>query len=191
MRQVERIILAITGATGMLYVPSFLDILQEEGICVHAVISDAGRKVLKLETGMEPSTLTGIERWFGIDEFTAPIASGSSSYDAMVILPCTAGTLGAIAGGYSGNLIHRAADVTLKERRPLILAVRETPLNRTHLKNMLSVHDAGATIFPPMPSFYHHPESIEAMARQYAGRICDQLGIFVPGMKRWGESSSR
>jgi 4-hydroxy-3-polyprenylbenzoate decarboxylase len=189
MKQVERIILAITGATGMLYVSPFLAILQQEKIRVHGVISTAGRKVLKLETGMEPSSLSGIERWFDIDEFTAPIASGSSSYDAMVILPCTVGTLGAIAGGFSGNLIHRAADVTLKERRPLILVVRETPLNRTHLKNMLAVHDAGATLFPPMPSFYHNPESIEAMARQFAGRICDQLGISAPGMKRWGESS--
>lgn len=189
MKQVERIILAITGATGMLYVSPFLEILQQEKIRVHGVISAAGRKVLKLETGMEPSSLFGIERWFDIDEFTAPIASGSSSYDAMVILPCTVGTLGAIAGGFSGNLIHRAADVTLKERRPLILVVRETPLNRTHLKNMLAVHDAGATLFPPMPSFYHNPESIEAMARQFAGRICDQLGISAPGMKRWGESS--
>ena len=190
MKQVERIILAITGATGMLYISPFLDILQQNSIRVHAIISSAGCKVLKLESGLEPSGLAGIDRWFGIDEFTAPVASGSSCYDAMVILPCTVGTLGAIANGFSGNLIHRAADVTLKERRPLILAVRETPLNRTHLKNMLSIHDAGATIFPPMPSFYHKPESIEAMARQYAGRLCDQLGISATGLKRWGESSS-
>jgi 4-hydroxy-3-polyprenylbenzoate decarboxylase len=189
MKQAERIILAITGATGMLYVSPFLEILQKGKIRVHGVISAAGRTVLKLETGMEPASLPGIERWFDIDEFTAPIASGSSSYDAMVILPCTVGTLGAIAGGFSGNLIHRAADVTLKERRPLILVVRETPLNRTHLKNMLAVHDAGATIFPPMPSFYHKPKSIEEVARQFAGRICDQLGISAPGTKRWGETA--
>ena len=107
----------------------------------------------------------------------------------MVLLPCTVGTLGAIANGYSGNLIHRAADVTLKERRPLILAVRETPLNRTHLNNMLTMHDAGATIFPPMPSFYHKPENIEQMAKQFSGRLCDQLGISAPGLKRWGDSS--
>jgi len=175
----------------MLYVPPFLEILQHGNVKVHAVISDAGRKVLKLESGMEPSDLSGIERWFDIDEFTAPIASGSSRYDAMVILPCTVGTLGAIASGFSGNLIHRAADVTLKERRPLILAVRETPLNRTHLKNMLAMHDAGATILPPMPSFYHKPKSIEEMANQYAGRVCDQLGISSPDMRRWGDSPLR
>jgi len=189
MKQVERIILAITGATGMLYIPPFLDILKQSDIKVHAIISNAGCKVLKLESGIEYTDLVGIDRWFGIDEFTAPVASGSSRYDGMVILPCTVGTLGAIANGFSGNLIHRTADVTLKERRPLILAVRETPLNRTHLKNMLAMHDAGATIFPPMPSFYHKPENIAAMAKQYAGRLCDQLGISVPGIKRWGESS--
>jgi flavin prenyltransferase len=135
---------------------------------------------------MAPEALPSVERWFAIDDFTAPMASGSSLYDAMIVLPCTVGTLGAIAGGYSGNLIHRAADVTLKERRPLILAVRETPLNRTHLTNMLRVHEAGAIIFPPMPSFYHKPDSLEAMARHYAGRLCDQLGLQVGDMKRWG-----
>ena len=189
MKKVERITLAITGATGMLYVPPFLHMLQQANIKVHAIISDAGRKVLKLESGIDPADLCGIERWFKIDEFTAPVASGSSRYDAMVILPCTVGSMGSIANGISGNLIHRAADVTLKERRPLILAVRETPLNRTHLSNMLKLHEAGATIFPPMPSFYHKPRSIDEMAGQYAGRLCDQLGIVVPGLKRWGESS--
>ena len=187
MQHLERITLAITGATGMVYVPPFLEILRQANVTVHAIISDAGCKVLKIESGMEPGDLAGIERWFAIDEFTAPVASGSSMYDAMVVLPCTMGTLGAIANGYSGNLIHRAADVTLKERRPLILAVRETPLNRTHLTNMLKLHDAGATIFPPMPSFYHKPESIEEMAIQYAGRLCDQLGIPAPNLKRWGK----
>ena len=189
MRPVKKIILAITGATGMVYISPFLKILKQSNVTVHAIVSDAGRKVLQIESKMDPSKLERVDRWFGIDEFTAPVASGSSQYDAMVILPCTVGTMGAIAGGYSGNLIHRAADVTLKERRPLLLAVRETPLNRTHLYNMLKLNDAGATIFPPMPSFYHHPDSIEAMATQFAGRICDHLGIKAPDQKRWGESS--
>lgn len=189
MKRVDKITLAITGATGMVYVSPFLDILQHENIEVHAIISDAGRKVLKIETGMDPSDLTGVQRWFGIEEFTAPPASGSSLYDAMVILPCTMGTMGAIANGFSGNLVHRVADVTLKERRQLILAIRETPLNRTHLQNMLKLHDAGATLFPPMPSFYNKPESIEEMAFQFAGRLCDQLGVSAKGIKRWGEQS--
>lgn len=187
-KEVERIILAITGATGIVYLFPFLEHLQNAGVTVHAIISNAGRQVLKLEAGLDPSGLPGIDRWFGIDEFTAAPASGSSRYDAMVILPCTMGTLGAIANGHSGNLIHRAADVTLKERRPLVLAARETPLNRNHLHNMLQLHDAGAVIFPLMPSFYHKPGSIEEMAGQFAGRICDQLGVEVPGLKRWGNS---
>lgn len=138
----------------MLYVTALLDLLADQDVEVDAIISDSGKKVLRLEQDMAPDDLPGVSRWFASGDFTAPPASGSARYDAMIILPCTVGTLGAIAAGFSGNLIHRAADVTLKERRPLILAVRETPLNRTHLNNMLTLHDAGATICPPMPSFY-------------------------------------
>ncbi len=186
MKKVEHVILAITGATGMVYVSPFLTMLKQNNVRVHAVISEAGRKVLKLELGKDISDLPTVERWFDIDDFTAPVASGSSLYDAMIVLPCTVGTLGAIAAGYSGNLIHRAADVTLKERRPLIMAVRETPLNRTHLQNMLALTDAGAVIFPPMPSFYHKPETLDDMANHFAGRLCDHLGVQVSDMKRWG-----
>lgn len=186
MKPAERIILAITGATGMLYLEPLLTLLGEQKATVHAVISAAGRQVLRLELGKEPEELPSIERWFACDDFTAPMASGSSLYDAMIILPCTMGTLGAIAAGYSGNLIHRAADVSLKERRPLLLAVRETPFNRTHLTNMLRVHEAGAIIIPPMPSFYQKPKNLEEMARNFAGRLCDQIGIRETGMKRWG-----
>ncbi|HBI14208.1 MAG TPA: aromatic acid decarboxylase [Desulfobulbaceae bacterium] len=182
----EQIILAITGATGMLYLEPLLHLLGEQKAKVHAIISDAGRHVLKLESGKQPEELPHIERWFACDDFTAPMASGSSLYDAMIILPCTTGTLGAIVSGYSGNLIHRAADVSLKERRPLLLAVRETPFNRTHLTNMLRAHDAGAIIFPPMPSFYQKPRNLEEMARHFAGRLCDQIGIRATGMNRWG-----
>lgn len=186
MKKAEQIILAITGATGMLYVPAFLKILENNRIRVHGIISEAGRKVLELELGIKSSELPGVERWFAIDDFTAPTASGSSLYDAMVILPCTVGTMGAIANGYSGNLIHRTADVTLKERRPLIMAVRETPLNRTHLKNMLDLTETGAVIYPPMPSYYHKPETLEDLANHFAGRLCDHLGIKDSGIKRWG-----
>uniref|UniRef100_UPI004056258F UbiX family flavin prenyltransferase n=1 Tax=Candidatus Electronema sp. TaxID=2698783 RepID=UPI004056258F len=182
----RRILLAVTGATGMLYITALLDLLAgREDIELHAVISDSGKKVLRLEQGLAPEELPGINRWFAADDFTAPPASGSARYEAMLILPCTVGTLGAIAGGYCGNLIHRAADVCLKERRPLLLAVRETPLNRTHLRNMLTLHEAGAVICPPMPSFYLHPPDLQAMARQFAGRLCDLLGISIAGLARW------
>jgi 4-hydroxy-3-polyprenylbenzoate decarboxylase len=183
--QQHRIILAITGATGMLYVRALLDLLTDQNVVVDAIISDSGRKVLGLEQDMVPEDLPNINRWFAADDFTAPPASGSARYDSMIILPCTVGTLGALASGFSGNLIHRAADVCLKEQRPLLLAVRETPLNRTHLNNMLTLHDAGATICPPMPSFYLHPQSLQEMARQFASRICDQVGLHLAGMPRW------
>lgn len=185
----QRLILAITGATGMLYVTALLDLLADQDVSVDAIISDSGSKVLRLELDMAPEDLPGISRRFAVSDFTAPPASGSVRYDAMIILPCTVGTLGALASGFSGNLIHRAADVTLKERRPLILAVRETPLNRTHLRNMLTLHDAGASICPPMPSFYMHPPDLRAMARQFAGRICDQIGLHLESIPRWQGSS--
>ena len=181
----RRIILAITGASGMLYVSAFLELLARQNVEVDAIISNCGKKVLKLEKDLQYQDLPGVRRWFAVDDFTAPVASGSSCYDAMVILPCTTGTLGAIAAGYSANLIHRAADVSLKERRPLVLTVRETPLNRTHLTNMLALLDAGAVICPPMPSFYLRPADMETMAVQFAGRICDQIGVRVPGLSRW------
>ena len=181
----RRLLLGITGATGMLYLVALLDMLAQQEVEVDAVISDCGQKVLSLEQDMVPRDLPAVNRWFAVDDFTAPPASGSARYDAMVILPCTTGTMGAVAGGYCGNLIHRAADVMLKERRTLVLAVRETPLNRTHLTNMLALHDAGAVICPPMPSFYLRPENLDAMARQFAGRICDQLGIRIADLPRW------
>lgn len=185
MGENTKILLAVTGATGMLYVPELLRLLEEQSVEVHGIVSGSGQKVLRLELGLEKyQDLAGVKRWFEVDDFTAPAASGSSRYAAMVILPCTTGTLGAIAGGYSGNLIHRAADVTLKERRPLVLAVRETPFNRTHLRNMLSVQEAGGIICPPIPSFYLQPKTLQDMARQFAARICDQIAVDVD-VPRW------
>ncbi len=182
----KKIILAVTGASGSIYAVEFIRLLAAVDVKVDAIISEAGEKVLELELGSKPHELNGVN-WHGIKDFTAPMASGSSRYDAMVVMPCSMGSLAAIANGMSVNLIHRAADVMLKERRPLALVVRETPLNRTHLGNMLKAHDSGALICPAMPSFYHYPGSITEMARQFAGRIADQLGLEVPGLKRWGE----
>ena len=125
---IQRLILGVTGATGMLYVPALLDLLAAQDIEVHGIASEAGRKVLGLELGLTPPQLPQVSRWFEPDDFTAPPASGSAPYDAMVVLPCTVSSLAAIAGGICGNLLHRCADVTLKERRPLVLAVRETHL---------------------------------------------------------------
>lgn len=181
----DPLLLAITGATGMVYAREFSALCAGAGVEVHGIVSDCGRQVLALELGLgQAETLPGVQRWFDCHDFTAPPASGSCRYQAMVILPCTTGSLGAIAAGISSNLIHRAADVTLKERRPLVLAVRETPLNRTHLRNMLAAQEAGAIICPPMPSFYLRPASLDEMARQFAARVCDQVGIEVD-QPRW------
>lgn len=181
------LILGITGASGMLYVPPLLDLLATAGVEVHAIISPAGRQVLRLELGMQPEQLPHVRRWFAAADFHAAPASGSARYGAMVVLPCTMGSLAAIAAGYCGNLIHRAADVTLKERRPLLLAVRETPLGHTHLRNMLSVHEAGAILCPPIPAFYNKPQDLASMARNFALRLCDLLRVPVAddGKSRW------
>lgn len=182
-----KVIVAVTGASGMLYLRAFLDQCENlENVTVHAICSDSGKQVLMMEDGIEANDLIGISRWFNIDDFAAPPASGSSRYDAMVILPCSMGTLAAIAGGLSINLIHRSADVLLKERKKLVLCVRETPFNRTHLENMLKAHDSGAIICPPMPSFYLKPSDLSEAATFFAWRVMDQLGIDVPGRKRWG-----
>ena len=182
----KNIILAITGASGSLYAVAFLKLLQQVDVVVHGIISDAGRLVLQHELGLSTDDLDQyVAAWHAVDNMAAPVASGSARFDAMVVLPCTMGSLGAIANGVARNLIHRAADVMLKERKPVLLAVRETPLNRIHLENMLKVHDAGATVCPPMPSFYHHPESLEDAAAFVAGRLAELVNIEVNDLKRW------
>lgn len=185
----NKIVLGITGASGMLFVTSFLAALADQAVDVHGICSEAGRKVLKMEQGLDPEQLPLVSRWFDHDDMSAPPASGSSDYASMVVLPCTMGSLAAIAGGLSINLIHRAADVMLKERRRLVLAIRETPLNRTHLQNMLAVHDAGAILCPTMPSYYLRPTTLEQAAETYAWRLADQLGLHIPGRKRWNDAN--
>lgn len=179
----KKIIVAITGASGMIYARELFRHLETLEVEVHTIISEAGEQVLQLELGLEKTVFTGVTFW-GIKQFTAPMASGSAGFDGMVVVPCTMGTLGGIASGLSQNLIHRAADVMLKERKPLVLSVRETPLNRTHLTNMLSAHDSGAIICPAMPSMYQKPKSISEMANNYAARLLELLGLDVQ-YSRW------
>lgn len=182
----KKIILAITGASGSLYALEFLKLMATTDAEVHGIISEAGEQVMRLEMGIGKTGLSPyVAQWHEIGNFAASISSGSSRFDGMAVLPCTMGTLAAIANGLTRNLIHRAADVTLKERRPLVLAVRETPLNRVHLANMLKADEAGAIICPPMPAFYHQPENLEAMARAFAGRVAALLGFDLPDLPRW------
>ncbi len=188
MSNIERkpkLLLGITGASGMIFLKSFVDILEGLGIVVHGICSQSGREVLKVEMGLNPEDISIVSKWFDPGDFSAPPSSGSSDYSFMAVLPCTMGTLASIAAGLSANLIHRAADVMLKERKKLVLAVRETPFNRNHLKNMLDAHDAGAIICPPMPSYYLLPKNLEQATETYSWRLADQLGITVPKRKRW------
>jgi len=183
--QTHKILLGVTGASGMLFLRAFLESFAKMDVIIHGICSSSGVKVLRMEQSLTPQDLPGVSKWFDIDDMAASPASGSSDYTSMVILPCTMGTLASIAGGMSINLIHRAADVVLKERKRLVLAVRETPLNRTHLLNMLAVHDAGAILCPTMPSYYLNPKSLEEAAQTYAWRLADQIGIDIPNRKRW------
>lgn len=182
----QKVLIGITGATGMLFLRTFLDVIESVDAVAHGICSDSGKKVLQMEENLKPEDLPTISKWFDVGDMAAPPASGSSGYDSMVILPCTMGSLGAIASGLTINLIHRAADVILKERKRLVLAVRETPFNRTHLSNMLSVHDAGAIICPPMPSYYFRPKTLEEAAISFGWRLADQLGLEIADRKRWG-----
>ncbi|MGC9967297.1 MAG: flavin prenyltransferase UbiX [Syntrophobacteraceae bacterium] len=174
----QNLTVAITGASGAAYARRLLQAIPRHRYDVWLVSSEAGRLVYEFETGLALSDdLPPDVRVYGESDFTAPIASGSFPCAGMVIVPCTMGTLGAIAAGLSQNLIHRAADVCLKERRPLILVPRETPLNRVHLANMLKAAEAGAIILPAMPGFYHKPRGIEDIVDFMVARILDQLGI--------------
>ncbi|MEW6218568.1 MAG: UbiX family flavin prenyltransferase [Thermodesulfobacteriota bacterium] len=181
----QRALVAITGASGSLYALHVLAQLARLGVEVHGIVSEAGRQVLALETDREPASLAEVAVWHRVTDLAAAPASGSSRYAAMIVVPCSMGTLAAIAGGLSRNLIHRAADVTLKERRPLVLAVRESPVGRIHLANMLAAHDAGAIICPAMPAFYHRPASLDEMAGYFAGRLCELAGFPIPDLARW------
>ncbi len=185
----KRIILAVTGASGSLYAASLAKALNAcDEVELHVIVSDAARKVLALETDLSPDFLTSdAEIIHQPDDIAAPPASGSWRHDGMIICPCSMATLSAVATGFGHNLIHRAADVCLKERKPLILVPRETPLSSIHLENMLRVDRAGAVIVPASPGFYHRPKTIEDLVDQLAGKILDQLDIPHDLYQRWGE----
>lgn len=174
----KNLIVAVTGASGAAYARTLLHSIPLDRYDIHFISSGAGRLVYELETGHSPAEdLPPGVRTYSESDFTAPFASGSFPCAGMVVVPCTMGTLGAIAAGLSQNLIHRAADVCLKERRPLILVPRETPLNRIHLANMLKTAEAGAIILPAMPGFYHKPVSVQEVIDFVVARILDQFGI--------------
>jgi 4-hydroxy-3-polyprenylbenzoate decarboxylase len=190
------ITLAVTGASGALFAREMLRALEadERVGCVNFIGSDSGLRVMAEELGVGGRSellrqLLGVEpqktRVQNNQDIGANIASGSYSTDAMIVLPCSMGTLAKIAQGLASKLIERAADVCLKEHVPLVLCVRETPLNRIHLRNMLSAAEAGATIFPLIPSFYNHPDSVDEVARQFVYRVLKHIGLPQKGAYVW------
>ncbi len=184
-----RIILGMSGATGQIYGIRMLEILKDmKSVETHLVLSDWSRKTIELETAYKvPHVESLADYCYDMNNLGATISSGSFPCDGMVILPCSIKTLSAIANSYNDNLLIRAADVTLKEKRPLVLAVRETPLHLGHLRNMTAVAEIGAIIFPPLPAFYNHPNSIDDMVTNTVSRILDMVGIKNNLSKRWGE----
>lgn len=195
------IALAFTGASGMPYGVRLLDCLLRAQTRVFLLYSPVAQIVARQEMDLAlPSRAKEAEsffaerfsaapgqlRAFGREEWFAPVASGSNPADAMVICPCTMGTLAAVAAGLADNLIERAADVMLKERRPLVLVPRETPLSAIHLENMLRLARAGAVLLPANPGFYHHPQSVGDLVDFVVARVLDHLGVSHALMPRWG-----
>jgi len=192
----ENLTVATTGASGSLFLKHFLLAVERDSRVktVNFIASDSALRVLAEELSIEgrsdllrqiigaPSAK--IQPQSNAD-IGANVASGSYPSDAMVVIPCSVGTLGRIANGTASHLIERAADVTLKERRPLVLCVREAPLNKIHIRNMSLAADAGATIFPLIPTFYNHPSSPDAMAHEFANRVLAHIGLPQPDAYRW------
>lgn len=200
----RRVVVAWSGASGIGYGLRLVEVLLAAGVHVELVYSAVtqivARQELDLALPATPEAAAGRlrERWgagealqvYGREAWFAPIASGSNAADAMVVCPCSMGTLAAIAQGLAKNLIERAADVMLKERRPLVLVPRETPLSAIHLENMLRLSRAGACILPANPGFYHRPQRLEDLIDFVVMRICDQIGVATKLLPRWGDADA-
>lgn len=186
----RRIVVGLSGATGAIYGIRLLQVLQPRtDVETHLVISDPARETICLETDWTiPQVEALATTTYAVTDIAAAISSGSFKTDGMVVVPCSMKTLSAIANSYNDNLLVRAADVTLKERRRLILVPRETPLHAGHLRMMLLATEMGAILVPPTPAFYNHPTSLDDIVNHTVGRLLDLLGIETQGLlKRWGE----
>ncbi len=173
-----RLIVGITGCSGVIYGIRFLEACQNLDIETNLILSPAAKKIVNYELEGNPENLREkATKVYDYEELSAPISSGSNSNDGMVIIPCSMKTLGAIAGGISDNLINRSADVALKENRPLILVPRETPYNLIHIENMAKLKRAGTIVLPATPGFYHDPQSIDDMIDFIVGKTLDQLDV--------------
>ena len=181
-----RLIVGITGATGAVYGVRVLERLREAGVESHLVITRWGARTLLHETPYSKEHVESLAtQAYNAADMGAAISSGSFKTDGMIVAPCSAKTLGAIANGYGDNLVHRAADVTLKERRRLVLALREAPLSDIHLENMLKLSRVGAVVMPPVPAFYTLPRTVDDIVDHTVARLLDLFGIEVKGAVRW------
>jgi len=186
----KRIVVGISGASGVTYGVRLLNLLRDTDYETHLIISEAGKLNIEIETKYKPAEVEAMADFvYHHRDMAAALASGSFLTDGMIVIPCTIKTLSGIANSYNENLIVRAADVTLKEKRKLVLVVRETPLHKGHLRLMTIAADMGAHILPPVPSFYHQPRTIEDIIDQTLGKIFDYLGIGHELFKRWGEEA--
>lgn len=190
----QRIIVAITGASGAIYAIRLLEVLKSHKSCeTHLIISAAAKQTIAAETDYSIQKIRELaDHYYDIRDIGAAISSGSYRVQGMVILPCSIKTLSAITHSYTDDLITRAADVCLKERKPLVLCVRETPLHLGHLRLMIQAAEIGAQIAPLMPAFYHKPQTIDEIINQSINRLCDQLGIELEQdlFQRWGTTLS-
>lgn len=192
MNELRRIVMGVSGASGMEYALALArNLAAVPQLAVHGIVSAGARQVAQYECLERAVALeTYFTHLYAPDNLAAPPASGSWAHDGMVVCPCSMASLAAIAHGVGTNLLHRAADVCLKERRPLVLVVRETPLSDIHLRNMLCAHQAGAIIMPACPGFYHQPQTLADLVDQFVGRVMEQLRLPHSLYTRWGSGSA-
>jgi len=188
MKSVDTIIVGVTGASGMVYAKRALEALRDADVQTHLVISKAAEMTLSYELGIKAADLAALaHQKYAIGDVGAPISSGSFQTIGMLIAPCSIKTMSEIATGVTSTLLTRAADVVLKERRRLVLMVRETPFHLGHLRTMTSLTEMGAIIAPPLPAFYAEPQSISDLVDQSVGRTLDLFGVDTPLTRRWGK----
>jgi 4-hydroxy-3-polyprenylbenzoate decarboxylase len=183
---IMKIVVGMTGASGSIYTVRLLEVLREAGCEIHFVASESGWQVIEYECGLTQADIEKrVTRVYDVNQIGSAIASGSFRMDAMVIVPCSMRTLGGIANGMADNLLMRAADVAMKEGRPLYIVPRETPLSAIHLENMLKLARLGVRIIPAMPGFYHRPKNMDELINMMVGKICDQIGVEHTLFERW------
>ncbi len=188
----KRIIIGMTGASGAVYGLRLLELLKDLDYETHLVLSPSSETTIKLETGQNAAKVRALaDKAHNVENIAASISSGSFRHQGMIIAPCSIKTCSEIATGVTSNLLSRAADVTLKQRRRLVLLVRETPLHTGHLETMAKVSSFGAVVFPPVPAFYTKPKSLDEMVDQTLARVLDLFDIELPQLKRWGGTNAR